>query len=346
MKSIRYEKADRIARHDEFWPEFRDMVLKEHSLADDTDLQDYFNIDLHIAVPDESFFPLGKEIVTETDTYTIERSGWGSLWKYKKGGYFFEFIEPRIKEPEDLEGIKFDPVDLDIRYSEWLKEVEREKRKGRCVFGKVGGPYLRTCFIRGETNFLMDIAGDPEFAKELADRTAEHLLGIGIEALKRGNLYDTGIWIFDDMGSNNGPMMSPGSFEKVFYPAYKKLVRGFREAGASIVGLHSDGNIMPILDMLVDCGIQLLNPIEPKAGMSIEKLMNKYGRKLAYVGGMCNSHVLPSGSREEIISKTMEIIEIAKNGGVVIGSHSVGPDISIGNYLTYHDTVTKYGNWM
>jgi uroporphyrinogen decarboxylase len=343
MKSLNYGVPDRIARFDEYWPEFKDIVVEKYGLPNDTDLQDYFDVDIRIAAPDESFFPLKKEILEETDAYVIERSGWGSLWKHKKGGYFYEFIEPCIKEPEDLDNVRFDPADLDARYIDWEKEVKAQKMNGRCVFGKIGGPYIRTGFMRGEANFLMDIAGDPSFAKEMAERSADLLLEIGIEEIRRGKLQDTGVWIFDDMGCNNGPMMSPDSFEKIFYPSYKKMVKGLKEAGASKVGLHSDGNIMPLLDMLVDAGIQVLNPIEPKAGMSIEKLMKKYGRKLAYVGGMCNSLVLPFAGKEEIIKKTMEILDVAKNGGVVIGSHSIGPDIPVENYLAYYNTVMEYG---
>jgi uroporphyrinogen decarboxylase len=346
MTSLNYGTADRIGRFDEFWPEFRDIVVKRFGLPENTDIQEYFDADIRIAAPDESFFPTKKEIIEETDTHVTERNGWGSIWKYKKGGFFYEFLEPCIKDPDDFKNAVYDPADLDARYVVWEKEVAAEKKKGRCVFGKIGGPYIRTSFMRGETNFLMDIAGDPSFAKEMADRSAELLLDIGREEIRRGELQDTGVWIFDDMGCNNGPMMSPKSFELIFYPAYKKMVKGLKEAGASKVGLHSDGNIMPLLDMLVDAGIQVLNPIEPKAGMSIGKLMEKYGRKLAYVGGMCNSLVLPFGEKGEIVKRTMEIIDIAKNGGVVIGSHSIGPDIPVDNYLTYYNTVLKYGQFI
>ena len=345
MMSLNFKKPDRVARFDEFWPEFRAKLIQEKSLPEDADLQEYFNIDIHIAVPEESFFPTKRERIEETDTYIIERSGWGSIWKQQKNGYFFEFIEPFLKKEADLDNLAFDPAGLDSRYAEWQEEVAREKACGRCVFGKIGGPYMRSGFLRGEMNFLMDIAGDPEFARELAGRVGGHLLAVGIEELRRGSLCDTGIWIFDDLGSNRGPIMSPQSFESIFYPVYKELVHGLKQAGAAKVGLHSDGNIMPLLDMLLDTGIDILNPIEPKAGMSIREIRRKYGTKIACVGGMCNSVVLPFGSREEIIASTREILDIAREGGVIIGAHSIGPDIPTANYQAYADTVLEEGDW-
>lgn len=296
-------------------------------LSKDVVLEDYFQIDINIAEPNEAIKPTIAEVLSENETYITERNGWGSVIRKKKDGYFYEYIESAAKEPEDFFKIQFDSANLDMRYIDWQKYVDNKKKKGKCVFGKIGGPYIRTSFVRGEENFLMDIAGEPELARDMVDKMADHLLEIGIEELRRGNLYDTGIWISDDMGNNRGPMMSPKSFEYIFYPGYKKIVSGLKKAGASKVGLHSDGNIMPILDMLVDAGIEVLNPIEPKAGMSISTLMKKFGRKLSYVGGMCNSVVLPFGTIEEIIAATREILEVASDGGVVIGSHSVGPDI-------------------
>ncbi len=341
MKSLSFEKPDRVGIYDcEYWGGFKENCIKELGLDDDVDLSDYFNIDIHLALKrDESPFPLKAGVISQSGDVIIERNGWGGIVKKKKGAYFEEELEMAVKDRDSLDKLVFDPVDLDMRYVDFVKDVRMAKEKGRCVFGKIGGPFLRTEWLRGKMNYLMDIAGDPDFVKAMVDRVADHLLGIAKEELRRGDLYDTGIWIFDDIGSNRGPMMSPESFEYIYYPAYKRLVAGIKEAGATKVGLHCDGNIMSILDMLVDVGIDFLNPIEPKANMSVAELKKKYGNKLAYIGGMCNAHVLPKGTKEEITKKTNELIELAKDGGVVIGSHSIGGDVPVENYVLYNNLV-------
>ncbi len=344
MKSLNFEKVDRIGISDlEFWDGFKINCINELKLPPDTDLMDYFNIDIHIAVPDETPFPLKAEIISERGDIIIERDGYGAIIKKRKGAYFEEELEVAVKDRKDFDNLQFDPADLEQRYIEWEKEVKLAKQKNKCVFGKIGGPFLRTEFVMGKMNYLMNIAGNPNFVKDMVDKMTDFLLDIAKEELRRGNLYDTGIWIFDDMGSNKGPMMSPKSFEYIYYPAYKKLVREIKKAGAAKVGLHCDGNIMLILDMLVDAGIEILNPIEPKAGMSIAELMKIYGKKLSYVGGMDNCFILPTGTKDEVIKKTLELLEIAKDGGVVIGSHSIGPDVPIENYLAYNNTVINGG---
>jgi len=145
------------------------------------------------------------------------------------------------------------------------------------------------------------------------------------------------------MAYNDAPLFSPAAFERVFLPAYRRMVAAFKGAGAAQVVLHSDGNIGPILEMLVDAGIDGYNPVEPKAGMWIPDLKARYGKRLALIGGMCNSHVLPEGPPDAIRDQARAIIEAGRDGGVMIGAHSIGPDIPVSHYLAYHRTVREEG---
>lgn len=300
-----------------------------------------FEDDIQIVVADESPFPTRTETFQSDSDYKVYRDGWGRVVRSREGGYFYEELDFIIKNQNDLDNIEFDSPHLDFRYNGF--DAEKFKASDRCIFCKTGGPYIRSSFIRGKANFLMDIAGDPSFAKALTDRVADLLIEIGKESLKRGGLYDTGLWIYDDMGNNLQPMMSPASFEKIFLPAYRRMVKSLKEAGAAKVCLHSDGNIMPLLDMLVDAGIDGIHPVESKAGLNIPALKAKYGKKLAFIGGMCNAYVLPRGTREEIEAQAREIIAVARDGGVIIGTHSIGDDVSKESYSYYHDLVMKEG---
>jgi len=342
MTALNFQRPDRMPKFDSFWSEFRSKCVSEMDLPNDVDLADYFNIDIAIAVADETPFPTKREVISDDKQCRIERDSWGRVIRTMRGGYFYEELDVSVKNMKDLANVEFDSPYLDSRYKGFMQRVNSLRDK-RCVFCKTGGPYIRTSFLRGKEAFLMDIAGDPEFAKAMADRVADHIIEIGKESLKRGNLYDTGLWIYDDMAYNEGTMMSPASFERIFFPAYKRMVKAFKGTGAAKVILHSDGNIAPVLDMLMEAGIDGINPVEPRAGLHIPTLKEKYGDKLSFIGGMCNSQVLPDGNKAEIEKQAMEIIEAGKDGGVVIGAHSIGPDIPVQNYVLYHETVMKKG---
>ena len=343
MAMLNHQKPDRIPKFDGFWAEFAEKCFQELNIPAGTDLDDYFSIDIGIVVADETAFPTRTKTISQDSLGTISQNSWGCIVRNRPGTYFYEELDTIIKDKSDLDHIEFDSPYLDSRYGGF--NAERFRNSRRCIFCKTGGPFLRSAHVRGKQNFLYDIAGDPEFAKALADRVAHHIAEIGKESLRRGDLYDTGLWIYDDMGSNLQPLMSPKSFERIFLPGYRHIVKSFKDAGAAKVVLHSDGNIEPLLDMIIDAGIDAINPVEPKAGLNIPGLKAKYGKKLAYIGGMCNAHVLPSGTFDEIEAQAREIIESARDGGVAIGAHSIGPDIPVKNYLRYHEFVMREGDF-
>jgi uroporphyrinogen-III decarboxylase len=238
---------------------------------------------------------------------------------------------------------------MEERYLMGRTQAEMEAALGRdkkrhCVFGKTGGPYLRTTYVRGEQQFLMDIAGDPPLAKALADKMAVHLAAVGTEQLRRWSLHDTGIFIYDDMAHNLGPMFSPRSFEKVFLPAYLHMIRAYKEAGARYVFLHSDGDIRLLLDMLVDAGIDGINPLERRANMDSVRLRELYP-SLVLIGGMDNTDTLINGPVERVIGEAREIIELGREGGVVIGTHSVSPEIPLEHFVAYRETCLTVGQF-
>lgn len=344
MRTLNFKKPDRIPLFGGFWQEFVDNWRKEKGIGDKIDIEDYYGIDISIIVPDETFFPSTKGVITKKTNYSISRDGWGRTVKKREASYFSETIDTILKNRNDLDKLEFEPAGLDIRYKGFPEQVKERKEK-KAVFCKIGGPFIRSSFIRGETQFLMDLAGDKDFAGELVEKVANHLLAIGLEALKRGNLYDTGIWIYDDMGSNDAPMFSPKIFEEIFLPVYKRMVSRLKKAGANKVILHCDGNIVLFLDMLIEAGIDGINPVEPKAGMNVLELKKKYGNKLSYIGGVDNAFILPSGDKQKIKEHILPILEAGREGGIIIGTHSIGPDISIESYDYYYDLVKEYGNY-
>jgi len=97
--------------------------------------------------------------------------------------------------------------------------------------------------------------------------------------------------------------------------------------------------------MLIEAGIDGINPVEYKAGMNILKLKKKYGKRLSYVGGVDNAIILPRGDKREIENHVRPILEAGQDGGIIIGTHSIGSDISVEIYDYYHDLIRKYGNY-
>jgi len=331
MTVLDFRPADRIPLFDGYWGEFIVAWRKAKGLGEDADINDYYGVDVEIAVGDETLAPTQAETLEQTDRYTIQRDGWGRVIRTVPGGFFYEQVGNAVDDPGDLASLPIDPPDLASRYTDLDGRMAALKER-YCVFAKVGGPFIRSQFVRGETNFLCDMAADPAFARELAFTVGRHLIAVGLEELRRWDLYDTGLWIYDDMASNLGPMFSPRAADEVLVPVWAEMVQAFKGAGARKVVLHSDGNIGPLLDRFIEIGIDGINPVEPKAGMDLPALRERYGDRLALLGGFDNAHILPRGEPDEVRRHVQRIVEVARNGGVVVGMHSVGPDIAVETY--------------
>ena len=152
--------------------------------------------------------------------------------------------------------------------------------------------FFNPAFLRGTTQFLMDMIDNPRLVHELIEMTLSH----DIRAMQRMVAAGVDVVVFgDDYADKNSTLMSPRHFREFILPGLKRCVDAAHEAGAYVVK-HTDGNIMAILDMIVDTGIDALNPIEPQAGMDIGLLKEQYGDRIALIGNIDCGYLLSPGA--------------------------------------------------
>lgn len=341
LRALDFIRPDRVPIYDSFWAEFVDNWRLAKHLPAEASITDYYGMDVEIVIPDETPFPSRKAILQASDTQRVLRDGWGMVQRENVGSKFYEVLEIALPDKSKLDQLTFESPLLESRFAP-VADVEATKKK-QCVFVKTGGPYLRTSNLREPTQWLMDLAEDPQFAYELAMKVTRHMTAVGLEGLRRYNAYEAGIWFFDDMASNISPMFSPRTFEKVFYPCYKWMCEQYKAAGAKHIMLHCDGNIENILDGLIEVGIMAIHPVEPKAGMDVVKLRKRYGKRLAFLGGMDNAHIMPNGTAAELEAHVRHVLGAGADGGLVIGAHSIGPDVSVDSYDHIHQMILKHG---
>jgi uroporphyrinogen decarboxylase len=327
--ALDFQQPDRVPIYNQFWPEFEEAWRLEKGLGRDARIEDTYHVDVDRVIPDETPFPSQSQVLERTDGVMLVRDGWGAVQRQRASAKFYETVAVALPDKRDLPRLAFESPTLASRFLDRSRvDALRERR---FVFVKIGGPYLRTSNLRGTTQWLIDLAEDTEFAGELAMKVSDHITAVGLEAVRRYGLYDM-VALFDDMACNRGPMFSPRTFRRVFLPCYVRMCTAIRRVGVSKIMLHSDGNIEPVLDMLVDAGIDAINPVEPKAGMDVVPLRRRYGRRLALIGGLDNAYVLPRGNRDEINAHVNHVLEAGQEGGLILAAHSIGSDVSVATY--------------
>jgi len=159
-------------------------------------------------------------------------------------------------------------------------------------------------------DFVYRLADQPEEVKAECKARAEN----AIERNKRA--IDGGVDVFilcDDYCFNSGSFLSPAQFEEFIQPYLYNIIDATKRAGAYCIK-HTDGNIMPILDQLVQCKPNALHSIDPMAGVDIKEVKRLVGDKVCLCGNVhCAS--LQTGTDEDVIESARYCLTHAKPGG-------------------------------
>lgn len=148
--------------------------------------------------------------------------------------------------------------------------------------------------------------------------------------------------IYSDVAYRERLMFSRATFKEIgFFDDVADICAQCHEYGQTVI-FHSDGYIMDIMDDLIACGIDGLNPIEKAAGMDAYALRRRYPH-LILVGGMDVTHLLLSGNPAQVRAEARRMIdEVGAEGRLLIGSTTeVGNNVPLDNYLAFHDEAMR-----
>ncbi len=190
----------------------------------------------------------------------------------------------------------------------------------------------------GDRYFLM-VHGDATFAVPDGDQMAafayrlkdepdqvkaeaEHMVQAALERAERlwkhGGL--DGFALCADYCFNNGPFLSPAQFGEFVTPYLAQLIAGYRALGFYVIK-HTDGNIMPILDQLVQARPHALHSLDPQAGVDIAEVKRLYGDQVCLIGNV-NCGLLDTGSDEEVAASARYALRHGMPGGGYVFSTS------------------------
>ena len=149
-----------------------------------------------------------------------------------------------------------------------------------------------------------------------------------------------------DIGFKTGTFFSPDFLRREAFPRLKRELEPIKQAGMKVI-FHSDGNLMEVLDDLVDVGIDALNPVESTAGMDLGAIKKRYGKNLAFVGNV-DANIATNGTPDDVVAEVRRCIrQAAKGGGLLIdsGAGEIFPDFPVENVIAMCDAVRRFGRY-
>ncbi len=268
-------------------------------------------------------------------------------------GYFFDNIERQPEIDEDALDPRDNLADFQPLSEEELQHMEASARRaratGRMVVGSFGGTALGDIShipgpalisprgIRSVTEWYMSTRTRREYVHAVFDgQSAMGLANIQRIAERFGDAIDVINLCGTDFGTQKSTFCSVDTFNELWAPYYKRMISWIHANTAWRVFKHSCGAVEKLIPSLLECGFDILNPVQCSAtGMEPEKLKDKYGRDIVFWGGGVDTQsTLPFGTPEQVREQVKRRVEIfSAGGGFVFNTvHNVQAGTPIRNF--------------
>lgn len=268
------------------------------------------------------------------------RDGFGVVYRLSEHGIPVPVGHP-VSSPEELRAFEPPeprPEDLGLLH------LARDRFQGeKAVFWLMRGAFVRSWRLIGMTNFMMNLYNDPGFVHDVA----RIMLAFNLAQLEL--LAEAGLDVLvieDDIATNDGPMISLDHFREFVNRYNRPVVEKAREKGLKVVR-HSDGNLWPLMDTLLETGYDGINPLEPQADMEIKEVKARYGDRICLLGNIDCVDLLPSGTPEQVEQAVVQAVEDGAEGGglIICSSNSLHPGVNPENCMAMFEAVRRHGRY-
>ena len=277
---------------------------------------------------------------------TAHVDGWGVRREVVAGEWQIVDSPLRGASRADLEAFRWPAPDVDDRLlAAWQEQARLLRAAGRyAVVGNhpVFGVLELGCWMCGYDEFLLKLALDPDFVRAFFDR----VLAIQLAVVRQYygalgphlDLTTSG----DDFGAQNGPLLSPEMFATLVAPYFRARIAATKALVNGPFWHHSCGSVTRLLDQIIACGVDILNPVQTSAAeMEPAELKRRFGDRLVFWGAMDVQQFLPRAAPAEVAARARELIRVlGKDGGYVMApAHEMQDDVPAENIAAWVEAV-------
>ncbi|MHC4441562.1 MAG: uroporphyrinogen decarboxylase family protein [Planctomycetota bacterium] len=202
-------------------------------------------------------------------------------------------------------------------------------------------------YLRGFEQIMLDLGGNPEIAECVFQQVSAFYLEYCRRTFEAaGDRIDV-FMMGDDFGTQTGLFLSLQMWRKFLRPGFKAFIDLAKQYGYQVAH-HSCGSIKPIIPDLIDCGLDILNPIQPDVfDMDFSELKELYGKSLCFHGSISIQKTLPFGTPEDIREEVGRRFETLGPGGgfIFCTAHNIQADTPIENVEALFDAYRTLGRY-
>lgn len=276
---------------------------------------------------------------------------WGVRWHRPSGGHYYDMVEHPLAATtlDAVESYQW-PDPLDPGRVRGASEEVRRLREDTDYAIEAGlvGLWESAWFLVGLEPWLIALSENPPFVETVLDHVLtilQHMHGAYLDEV--GPMLDV-VTLWDDYGAQSSTLISPEMWRRLVKPRLAKLLNAIKRKTLARIALHSCGSLRPILDDLIEVGIEILNPIQVSAeGMEPSIIKKRYGKNLSFWGAIDSQHVLPYGSPADVertVRRTVQVL--APGGGYILAAvHNIQPGVPPENVVAMFDTALQAGTY-
>lgn len=310
----------------------------------DEKLLEMFNVDFRWLEPNW----VGVEEVDGEDAY---RDMWGIKWQHMLNSYSLRDSPLADATIDDLEHYDWPDPHNPAMFA-GLRERARvlyENTDYVVVADSVkGGLLTKALQIRGYEQMFADLAKKLEFAEALLDKLLWLYKEMWTEYLNEVGPYVQMVYFTDDIGAQNNMLISPELFRRLVKPRLAEMFAHLKSLADVQVMYHTDGSIVPVIEDIIEIGVDILNPIQTSAtGMDTYSMNELYGDRLCFHGAIDVQQVLPFSTPEEVrYDVAKRIYDLGRGGGYILSTcHDVGEDVPPENVIAMFEAAQQYGQY-
>jgi hypothetical protein len=359
--TMEYQSVDRVPNWEAgVWGQTRDRWsaegLRDHDLHWDWFVgEEYFAMDER-EYADVNFGMLPTfepEVIREDERYIIARNRKGIVTRALKAGTSHgtrasmdEYIEFPLEKPEDFRKLKERYISDHMgRYPAQWRQLRLPAWRDRdhvLILGRncsTAGFYWRAREWMGTEGVSYGWYDYPSLMHEMMEFIVDFTIEVSRPIVHEID-FDY-VMIAEDFAMKSGPLLGPQTYKEFIFPHMRRLVDFLKANGVRYVMVDSDGNVEPLLPLLLDAGVDAIWPIE-RASESMDplELRRKYGRFLRLFGGVDKRELSKDTAAIDAHLKSLAPL-IEEGGFIPTVDHTVPPDVSLANFRHYMEQKAK-----
>jgi uroporphyrinogen decarboxylase len=328
LRTIRREEVDRIPIADKPWGQDTINRWIADGMPAGVDYQDYFGFDKMIRFDIDNSPRFEEKVLEETPDYKIYTTRWGETrksWQHMTSTP--QSIDFKVKTPDDWRQTKarMTPDRDRIQWDHLAANWQRWRDDGAFIMPSVNfGFDITHSYMTGMEVMLMALIEDPEWCGDMFTHQLDVTIALLDMVWAAGYHFDALRWP-DDMGFKDKQFFSVETYRDLLKPLHRRVIDWAHAKGIPAY-LHSCGNISPFIPELIGLGLDVLNPVEVKAGLDPIAIKRAYGREVTLHGGM---NALLWNDLEAMEAVVREQVPLLKQGGgfIFATDHSIPANV-------------------